>query len=107
MAVKDKHRGGLSCFLIVFRCNVIHFVNSLFVFEPGGRPQTEKYAFGLFLLSIGLFVGIIVSNSATTNEFMFIQNFLREHRGDLPPFTDELTRSAAAHPCVRRGPAGA
>lgn len=35
MAVKDKHRGGLSCFLIIFRCNVvIHFVSSLFLFNP-------------------------------------------------------------------------
>lgn len=42
-------------------------------------------------------MGIIVSNSATTNEFMFIENFLRKHRGDPPPFTDELTTSAAAH----------
>lgn len=45
-------------------------------------------------------MGIIVSNSVTTNEFMFIQNFRRKHRGDPPLFTDELTTSAAAHPVL-------
>lgn len=45
-------------------------------------------------------MGIIVSNSVTTNELMFIQNFLRKRKGDLPPFADGLTTSAAAHPML-------
>lgn len=43
MAVKDKRRGGLSCFLIIFRCYVvIHFVNSLFVFKPRGDHKLKN-----------------------------------------------------------------
>lgn len=45
-------------------------------------------------------MGIIVSNSVTTNELMFIQNFLRKYEGDLPPFADGLTKSLAAHPVL-------
>ena len=45
-------------------------------------------------------MAIIVSNSVTTNELMFIQNFLRKREGDLPTFTDGLTTSAAACPML-------
>lgn len=44
-------------------------------------------------------MGTIVSNSVTTNELVFIQNFLRKRGGDLPPFADGLP-SAAAHPVL-------
>lgn len=45
-------------------------------------------------------MGIIVSNTVTTNELMFIQNFLRKREGDLPPFADGLTTSVAARPML-------
>ena len=51
------------CFPIFFRCNVvIHFVNSLFVLNTEETTNWKIHT-RLFLLSVALFVGVIVSHS--------------------------------------------